>query len=151
MKTKSHRRIRRFRLEPVSLPVVGLVSIVVLMLAYYLVSQEPEPENTFFDVELDSGSGGMSKSSQFFTIDIKRIYSPDDEIIYFMNGRPFYLNDLIPVLKDISAAAPGMVAVINFTPNAKYKKLISLVDACAYSGISKIRLVCEKTAPAEKN
>jgi biopolymer transport protein ExbD len=121
------------------------------MLAYYLVSHEAEPENTFFDVDLAAGRNAMVPGSQFFTIDVKRVYSPDDEIIYFMNGRPFYLNDLIPVLKEVSRLSPGMTAVINFAPNAKYKKLVSLIDACTYSGINKVSLVCEKTQVAEKN
>lgn len=151
MKKMRNRRTQRVRREVVALPVVGLISIVFLMLAYYLVSNKPEPENTFFDVDVDSSGKAVSVGSQFFTIDVKRIYSPDDDVIYFMNGRPFYLNDLIPSLKEIARTAPDMAAVINFESNAKYKKLVTLIDACTYSGIRKISLVCEKAQVAEKN
>jgi len=64
-----------------------------------------------------------------------------DKLYYNVNDAPISIDSLRNLLKQTAENDPDTTVIIKCGPNAKHSKLITLLDACAEAGLSKLNLV----------
>ena len=116
---------------------------------YFILTQKPIIEDTFLGVNLPApgSSTKRDKPIQLFTVDVMSLRdtekSPD---YYHVNGKgPWYIEDLRTLLIETAENDPDQTIVINCGPNARHRKLIQLLDACAEAGLKKLNIVNDES------
>jgi len=135
------RKRRKRKIEEASVPLSSMIDIVFLLLIYFIVTQKPIIEDTLLGVNLPApGSSKSDKPVQLFTIDVMRVKGTEGDNVYYLNGRPWYFNDLKETLIETAKTDPDITVIINCDP-----KLIRLLDACNEAGLSKLNLLNDPT------
>lgn len=137
---------RKRKVEDAAVPLSAMIDIVFLLLIYFIVTQKPIIEDTLLGVNLPApGSSKSNKPVQLFTIDVMKVKGGEGDNVYYLNGRPWYFNDLKDTLVETAKTDPDITVIINCDPNAKHKKLIRLLDACNQAGLTKLNLLNDPT------
>ena len=133
---------KKKEIEEAEIPMSSMIDVVFLLLIYFVVTQEPVIEETLLGVNLPSGAASSSKSEpgQLFTIDVVKM-GENSIKFYNVNGMPTPLPAMKDQLLMLAENDPDTTVIIKCGPNAKHAKLVTLLDACAEAGLSKLNLV----------
>lgn len=141
------RRKKRNRksVDEAEVPLSSMIDVVFLLLIYFIVTQKPIIEDTYLAVDLPAPDGKPKPNQTpptLFTIDVMKRRIPNQ---YHVNGKPWMFDQLKNLLKTQADNDPDTTVIINCGPNAKHKKLIKLLDACAEAGLKKLNLVNDES------
>lgn len=135
--------------EDAQVPISAMIDCVFLLLIYFVVTQKPLTEETLLGVDLPApGKSRQEKPITLFTIDVAKVYPNDPEKdlkTYHVNGRAWNFEDLREQLIKTGEDDPEQTIIINCCPNAKHKKLIRLLDACAEAKLTKLNIVNDES------
>jgi len=140
---------KRRKFDEAQVPLSSMIDIVFLLLIYFIVTQKEIVEDTYLSTDLPNpGQSAPKEKPRLFTIDVN-LQLPDnpaaDLQVYYVNGRKWKFEDLKQQLMRTGATDPDLTIVINCDPNAKHRKLIQLLDACAAAKLTKLNLVNDES------
>lgn len=140
------KRKSKFGEGKVDVPLSSMIDVVFLLLIYFIVNQKPMVEETLLGVDLPSASASSkARHAQIFTIDVMKVPGDDKDNVYYLNGRPWTFDELLPVMCETAKADPDITVIINCGPNARHKKLIKILDACSKAGLTKLNLMNDES------
>jgi len=137
------RQKKKKQIEEAEIPMSSMIDVVFLLLIYFIVTQKPVIEETLLGVNLPSAnqpSSSDSEPSQLFTVDVVKM-GENSAKFYGVNGMPTPLAAMKDQLLMLAENDPDTTVIIKCGPNAKHSKLVTLLDACAEAGLSKLNLV----------
>ena len=135
------RKKKKLAVTEASVPMESMIDVVFLLLIYFIVTQKPIVEETLLGVNLPSGAGSPTENpGQPFTIDVIKMGNGDGKF-YQVNGAPTPLQGMKDQLLMLAENDPDTTVIIKCGPNAKHSKLITVLDACAEAGLSKLNIV----------
>jgi biopolymer transport protein ExbD len=144
MAKKSRRKI-----EEAQVPLSSMIDVVFLLLIYFIVTQKEIIEDTYLGADLPTpGASKPDKPTTLFTIDVTLQHPENPELdlqTYHVNGRRWKFDDLKVQLVRTGETDPDQTIIINCGPNAKHRKLVQLLDACAVAGLTKLNLVNDES------
>jgi len=136
------RRKKAKKTEEAEVPMSSMIDVVFLLLIYFIVTQKPVIEETLLGVNLPSGAQSQSQSDpgQLFSIDVVKMGTGSNKF-YNVNGMPTPVEAMKDQLLMLAENDPDTTVIIKCGPNAKHEKLITVLDACAEAGLTKLNLV----------
>jgi len=133
---------KRIVLEEAEFPMSSMIDVVFLLLIYFLVVQKPIIESTLLKSDLPGGiNTNKVEFKNILRIDVVKQNKTDGYDYYYMNGRWWKDKVLFAQLEKISEMNSEATVIINCGPNAKHKKLITLLDACANAELTNLNIV----------
>ena len=140
---------KKRKIEEAQVPLSSMIDVVFLLLIYFIVTQKEIVEDTFLTADLPAPGGvPPAKPVTLFTIDVTLQHPENSELdlqTYHVNGRRWKFDDLKEQLVRTGETDPDQTIIINCGPNAKHRKLIRLLDACAAAGLKKLNLVNDES------
>lgn len=148
-----NRKSRKF--ESAQVPISSMIDVVFLLLIYFIVTQKEIIAETYLLTDLPSGVPSDPRPpSSLFTIDVG-LEHPDnaalDLQVYRVDGRQWQFTDLKQQLLRTGQNDPELTVMINCDPNAKHRKLIQLLDACADAKLTQLNLVNDESKAFNPN
>ena len=133
---------RRAKVEEAEVPMSSMIDVVFLLLIYFIVTQKPIIEETLLAVDLPSPSSGPPPKEKpvLFSIDVN-YQGAKSLTTYALNQQLCSFEWLKKQLMIQGENSPDTTVIINCGANARHKKLIQLLDACAKAGLNKLNLV----------
>jgi len=139
---------RKMGMPEAETPIAAMIDVVFLLLMYFIVTQEEVIEDTFLQVNLPGGVPPIDFTKEPppppLKIDVMKLRENSDEY-YHINGVPFHINDLREYLRTVAENNEKTTVIINCGPNARHRKLITLLDMCNEFGLTKINLINDFT------
>jgi biopolymer transport protein ExbD len=140
---------KRRKIEEAQVPLSSMIDVVFLLLIYFIVTQKEIIEDTYLAADLPTPGGAKpDKPVTLFTIDVTLQHPENSDLdlqTYYVNGRRWKFDDLKEQLVRTGENDPEQTIIINCGPNAKHRKLIQLLDACAVAGLKKLNLVNDES------
>lgn len=142
MSRRRRRVAKRRQYDDSGMLISSMIDIVFLLLIYFIATQAPTIEDTLLGVNLPEPSNSHpSKPLQIINIDVVSATDDVSDSMYFFNGKSYHLTELQNIFCEVASFDPDMKVMIGCGPNAKHKKLIHLLNACAEAGLNKINVV----------
>jgi biopolymer transport protein ExbD len=140
---------KKRKIEEAQVPLSSMIDVVFLLLIYFIVTQKEIVEDTYLAADLPTPGGAKpDKPVTLFTIDVTLQHPENPELdlqTYHVNGRRWKFDDLKQQLVRTGETDPDQTIIINCGPNAKHRKLIQLLDACAAAGLKKLNMVNDES------
>lgn len=136
----------RNEVEEAEVPLSSMIDVVFLLLIYFILTQKPIIEDTLLGVNLPA-PGRPPKSKEkpptMFTIDVFRLRNAEQSPNYYYinNKGPWHIDKLREFLETTAQNDPEQTIIINCGPNAKHRKLVQALDACAQAGLYNLNIV----------
>jgi len=130
-----------------------MIDIVFLLLVFFIVTQKEIVADTYLKTNLP-GRPDPTKivppRGPLFTISVDLRHPEDparDLEVFQVNGRTWQFADLRRQLLQTGRLNPDTTIVISCDPNAKHRKLVKLLDACAEARLSNLNLFSDASVP----
>lgn len=135
---------RRIIMPDADVQMSAMIDVVFLLLIYFILTQEKIVEESYLSVNLPGAPSTPPVGSQpnLLTIDVMKL-TGDSDNYYHVNNQRYHINDLREFLKSVGETDPNTTVIVRCGPNAKHKKLITLLDMCNNAGLTKINLVAD--------
>ncbi len=138
------RKKKRMNTTEASIPMESMIDVVFLLLIYFIVTQKPIIEETLLGVNLPSASDSTSKNQtepgSLFTIDVIKMGNGSGNF-FSVNSIPTPLKGMKEQLAMLAENDADTTVIIRCGPNAKHSKLVTVLDACAEAGLTKLNIV----------
>ncbi|OGV52361.1 MAG: hypothetical protein A2X49_02380 [Lentisphaerae bacterium GWF2_52_8] len=125
-------------------PMAAMIDVVFLLLIYFIVAQKPIIDGTLLDINIPDHGKSRSLVQNPLIVEVREFISgqPEkDADLYGVAGTVLKLDQLRVLFKQNFTGEDKGSLLISCSPEARHRKLVSLLDLCAETGVERISVV----------